>query len=173
MYGRKQRTRRLAWVLVSMLVVFMLTACGAKPADTAPEQTAPEQTTPEQTQPEQVTPEPAEIRLEDVGIALDQVKAITVSVNPPGTTIELGESEQGKTLELMRNVVIQEQDDSYTEYDGQCVQYTLVMQSGETHIVSFFNPFVVVDDTGYRADCDACTGLSEIGSDIASRENEG
>ena len=60
----------------------------------------------------------------------------------------------------LRDVVIYQKDDSYTEYAGQGVIYTLTMTDGTQTTVMAYNPFLVIDGVGYRTKYQPCEALN-------------
>ena len=57
-------------------------------------------------------------------------------------------------------MVIYQKDDSYTEYAGQGVTYTLTMTDGTQTTVMAYNPFLVIDGVGYRTKYQPCEALN-------------
>lgn len=169
--------RRMLCMMIAVLLTLTLAACGKEPAESSEHAKKPEQVDPEKlrpTQPDEPTqpdqpaqsePGPGEIRLGDVSFAIDDVKSITLQTDLSGTTVELGERERGKFLDMLREVRLQEQDDSFSELDGQNRVYTVELQAGREHTFSFIRSgeiIVVVDGVGYRSDCDAASALTEF-----------
>ena len=62
--------------------------------------------------------------------------------------------------ELLRAVTCRERDDSYTEYAGQAVTFTLHLTDGTTTRVMAYSPFLVIDGAGYRTDQAPCEALN-------------
>ena len=53
------------------------------------------------------------------GLTTEEISAATVQLQPPDKTLQVEELD--RLVELLRDVVIYEEDDSYTEYGGQAV----------------------------------------------------
>lgn len=87
-----------------------------------------------------------------------KLASAAVRLIPPDMTIRLPETE---TLAgYLRDVVIYQKDDSYTEYAGQGVTYTLTMTDGTQTTVMAYNPFLVIDGVGYRTKYQPCEALN-------------
>lgn len=95
----------------------------------------------------------SELRTEDIA-------SVTVEITPPGKTAELENITE--FVAAVNKVVTYEKDDSYSEYVGQAVVYTIKLKDGRVITVSALNPFVVVDGVGYKADDESCNTLSSI-----------
>ena len=57
-----------------------------------------------------------------------QIIYSTVQLSPPNITIQI--TEINELVDLLKYVVIYNEDNSYTEYSGQAVTFTLVMADG-------------------------------------------
>lgn len=64
----------------------------------------------------------------------------------------------------LREVVIYRQDDSYTEYEGQGVVFTLALADGTQLEVTAYNPFLIIDGVGYRTKYEPCEALNSYGN---------
>lgn len=87
-----------------------------------------------------------------------QIVSATVQLSPPYKTIQITEIKE--LTDLLNDVVIYMKDDSYTEYDGQGVTYTLVMTDGTQTSIMAYNPFLVIDGVGYRTKYEPCEALN-------------
>ena len=59
---------------------------------------------------------------------------------PPDVTLELDEAEMGTLAELLGEVRITRPDQSWTEYAGQAVQFTVTFAGGTETEVTAYNP---------------------------------
>lgn len=87
-----------------------------------------------------------------------------VHLSPPDVTLELDRAEMEELAGLLRAVVVYERDDSWTEYAGQAVTYTLELDGGRTCTVTDYNPFLIVDGVGYRTKYEPCEALNSFGN---------
>lgn len=102
--------------------------------------------------------------------ALDasQIAYAQVQLLPPDKTVEIADTEA--LAALLRDVVIYERDDSYTEYSGQAVIFTLTM-TDETQVeVMAYNPFLVIDGAGYKTKYAPCEALNGYGNQLLGTE---
>ncbi len=87
-----------------------------------------------------------------------QIAAATVRLIPPDKTVQITELEE--LVSYLRDVVIYREDNSYTEYDGQGVIFTLTMADGTQTEIMVYNPFLVIDGVGYRTKYEPCEALN-------------
>ena len=87
-----------------------------------------------------------------------QIVSAEVRLTPPDKTIRITEIEE--LADLLRGVVIYHEDNSYTEYSGQGVIFTLVMTDGTQTSIMAYNPFLVIDGVGYKTKYEPCEALN-------------
>lgn len=90
----------------------------------------------------------------------------TVCLTPPDATLEIPDIE--KLTGLLQNVVVYSRDDSYTEYCGQGVTFTLTFADGTQTQIMAYNPFLVIDGAGYRTEYAPCEALNQYANDLLS-----
>lgn len=95
-----------------------------------------------------------------------EITFATVGLTPPDTTLEIPDVE--KLTGLLQDVVVYSRDDSYTEYCGQGVTFTLTFADGTQTQIMAYNPFVVIDGAGYRTEYAPCEALSQYANDLLS-----
>ena len=87
-----------------------------------------------------------------------QIIYSTVQLSPPNITIQI--TEINELVDLLKYVVIYNEDNSYTEYSGQGVTFTLVMADGTQTSIMAYSPFLVIDGVGYKTKYEPCEALS-------------
>ena len=87
-----------------------------------------------------------------------QIVSATVQLSPPGKTIQITETKE--LVDLLKDVVVYNKDNSYTGYSGQGVTFTLVMADGTQTSIMAYNPFLVIDGVGYRTKYEPCEALN-------------
>ncbi len=87
-----------------------------------------------------------------------QIESATVQLSPPDKTIQIMEIKE--LVDLLKDVVIYNEDHSYTEYSGQGVTFTLVMTDGTQTSIMAYNPFLVIDGVGYKTKYEPCEALN-------------
>lgn len=102
------------------------------------------------------------------GLEAGDLRAASVRLSPPDVTLELTEAEREELAGLLQKAVTHRRDDSWREYAGQGVTYTLEFADGTVRTVTEFYPFLIVDGVGYRASHDPCQALSQFGNRILS-----
>lgn len=86
------------------------------------------------------------------------IAAATVILSPPGQTIDIQDTEM--LASLLRDVVIGKEDDTWGQYNGQWVGFTLTMTDGTQLEVGAYNPFIVIDGVGHQCEYRPCEALS-------------
>ena len=88
----------------------------------------------------------------------------SVRLTPPDETVPIAETDT--LVSYLRELVIGRKDQSYTEYSGQAVTFTLVLADGFRQEILVYNPFVVINGTGYRAKYEPCERLSSYANGL-------
>ncbi len=88
----------------------------------------------------------------------------SVRLSPPDETVPIAETDT--LVSCLRELVIGRKDQSYTEYSGQAVTFTLVLADGSRQEILVYNPFVVINGTGYRAKYEPCERLSSYANGL-------
>lgn len=88
-----------------------------------------------------------------------QIVSAVVRLTPPGETIRI--TEMTELVNLLKDVVIYNEDNSYTEYCGQGVIFTLTMADGTQTSIMAYNPFLVIDGVGYKTKYEPCEALNQ------------
>lgn len=97
-----------------------------------------------------------------------EVSSCTVHLVPPNETIQI--KEINELVKLLKNVVIYEEDNSYTEYRGQGVTFVLKMVDGTEVSIMAYNPFLVIDGVGYRNEYEPCEALNVYANRLLTAE---
>ena len=92
------------------------------------------------------------------------ILSATVLLAPPDTTLEIPDT--AELAEYLNQLVIYGRDDSYTEYAGQAVLFTLHLADGSTTDVVAYNPFLVIDGVGYRTKYEPCEALNRYANEL-------
>lgn len=98
-----------------------------------------------------------------------EIESATVRLIPPDKTIQI--MEKGELADFLNDVVIYNRDDSYTEYDGQGVIFTLTMSDGTQTEIMAYNPFLVIDGVGYRTKYEPCNALNSFANRLLREED--
>ena len=92
------------------------------------------------------------------------ILSATVELMPPDVELEVSDTE--KLAELLRQVVIYRQDDSYRDYAGQAAVFTLSMDDGTVVEITGYTPFVIIDGVGYKAKYEPCEALNSYANTL-------
>lgn len=98
------------------------------------------------------------------------ISSAAVELMPPDVSLNIPETE--KLAELLSSVVIYRQDDSYKDYAGQAVVFTITMRDGTVMKITEFTPFVIIDGIAYKAKYEPCQALNSFANAFLS-ESEG
>ena len=74
--------------------------------------------------------------------------------------------ETDRLIALLQDVVIYEEDNSYTEYAGQAVTIQLTMSDGTQTSITEYNPFLIIDGIGYRTEYEPCEALNRYANEL-------
>lgn len=105
------------------------------------------------------------------GLTTGEVTSATVELYPPDATLELTQEEIKELVPILNRVITYQRDDSYGEYVGQAVIFTLTKTDGTQLRVQAYNPFIVIDGEGYRTKYGPCEELSQLGNDLLRKSN--
>ena len=94
------------------------------------------------------------------------ITAASVTLMPPDVTLELDGAEIGTLAELLGDLRITWPDQSYTEYAGQAVRFTVTFADGTETEVTDYNPFLIIDGTGWRTAYGPCEALNSFANDL-------
>lgn len=81
-------------------------------------------------------------------LEVTDIKSASVELFPPGETIQIAEF--GELVKYLNDIVIYNEDNSYTEYNGQVVTFIITMTDGTQTTIMAYNPFLVIDGVGYK-----------------------
>ncbi len=99
-------------------------------------------------------------------VASDVVSA-TVTLSPPNKTVQIDDIE--KLVSLLHDVVIYEKDNSYGEYNGQSVSFTLTMTDGRMEQARPFGDFFVINGRGYKTKYKPSENLNNYANELFNR----
>ena len=94
------------------------------------------------------------------------IAAASVTLMPPDVTLELDEAEIETLAELLGDLRITRPDQSYTEYAGQAVQFTVTFADGTETELTDYNPFLIIDGTGWRTAYGPCEALNRFANEL-------
>lgn len=98
-----------------------------------------------------------------------EIVSAAVRLTPPDKTIQITEIE--KLVDYLNDVVIYDKDNSYTEYSGQGVIFTLTMADDTQTEIMAYNPFLVIDGMGYKTAYEPCEALNQYANRLLNQED--
>lgn len=96
------------------------------------------------------------------------IVSATVRLSPPDKTIQIENIEE--LARLLNEVVIYNEDNSYTEYAGDAAFFTLFLSDGTQKEIVPFYPFLVIDKVGYKTKYEPCEALSRYATALSNGE---
>ncbi len=93
-----------------------------------------------------------------------QIMSAKVSLTPPGKTVEIEDIPE--LADYLNDVVIYNVDNSYTEYSGQSVTFTLTMVDGNQTEITAVGPFFIINGVGYKTKYGLCEVLCEYANEL-------
>lgn len=100
------------------------------------------------------------------GLRADEIQWVKVELSPPGTTHYLTQEEIAQLAPLLNRVVTHRRDDSWRDYNGQAVVFTIRKTDDSLLTVMPYNPFIVIDGVGYRTEYTPCEALSHFANTL-------
>ena len=100
-------------------------------------------------------------------LSINEIERVDVELFPPGKKITLTVEEITRLVPLLHDVVTYQEDPSYNQYDGQAVVFTILKKDGMTNTVMAYNPFIVLNGTGYRTQYKPCEQLNNFANELA------
>ena len=100
------------------------------------------------------------------GLEAADIASASVTLMPPDVTLELDETEMGTLAELLGDLRITRPDQSWTESAGQAVQFTVTFAGGTETEVTAYNPFLIIDGTGWRTAYEPCEALNRFANEL-------
>ena len=89
---------------------------------------------------------------------------------------EPSDSNHGITLKEAKSnfskfgACVYNKDNSYTEYAGQAVIFTLSLADGSQVEIIAYNPFIIIDGIGYKCKYEPCEALNHYANELMTRE---
>ena len=100
------------------------------------------------------------------GLKAEDIRQARVRLMPPDVEYILTEEETEELALLLREVVLYRRDDSYREYCGQGVLFTLTLEDGSRVEAMAYNPFFVLNGEGYRTKYGPCEVLNQFANQL-------
>ena len=90
-----------------------------------------------------------------------------VYILPEDVYAELDNNEISELISLLNESKTYLKDDSYGEYYGQSITYTIIKKDKTKIEIKPFNPFLIIDGNGFITDYNNCEELQQLGNNIA------
>ncbi len=97
-----------------------------------------------------------------------EIQSVSVRLTPPDLEIQLSEDEIHTLVTLLSQNVVYRKDNSYSNYSGQDILFTITKRDQTTLTVHACNPFLIINETGYRCKYEPCEALSAFANGLIS-----
>ncbi|WMJ88214.1 hypothetical protein [Anaerocolumna sp. MB42-C2] len=104
-------------------------------------------------------------------LTTNEISEVTVKLMPPDITFDLTDADIAELVKIVNSCVIYMKDNSYTDYVGQAVHYTINKKDGTTIEITAYNPFLIIDGVGYKTKYGPCEELNSLGNKILNTNN--
>ena len=102
-------------------------------------------------------------------LSAEEISSATVRLLPPDDTVTITDIDE--LVGYLNNIVIYEEDNSYSEYNGQVVIFTITKTDGTQVEINALNLFVVIDGVGYKCKYKPCEKLSSYANELSDKSN--
>ncbi len=103
-------------------------------------------------------------------LVASDIASATVTASLPNKTVQVDDIEN--LVSLLRDVVIYEKDNSYTDYYGQWVSFTLTMSDGTEKQANPFGDFFIIDGTGYKTKYKPSERLNNFANELLEKATD-
>lgn len=98
----------------------------------------------------------------------EDVTSFLVTLRPPDDQFTITDEQAiSELVDILNEVKVLEEDNSYTDYDGQWVEFELTMTDGSSNTIATYNPFIIIDGVGYKTESEPCAKLNSFGNDFS------
>lgn len=103
-------------------------------------------------------------------LSASDVQSATLYAVPPSQEMELrDQTALAELVEILNSVKVYEKSDEGRNYAGQLVRFTLTLKDGTVLNVGANNPFLYINEIGYKTTYGPCQRLNELGNRLLSR----
>jgi hypothetical protein len=100
-------------------------------------------------------------------LKIDDIKKVEMLVQPPNKVVEITDRKQlEKFIIILNKIVLYKKDDTWKEYSGQSVQFTITKNNGDIITVWEYNPFIILDGVGYKTKYEPCEELNKFANSL-------
>lgn len=99
-------------------------------------------------------------------LSVSEISKVSVELLPPDVTLDLNAGQIEKLVQILHQVVIYKKDNSYSEYSGQAVIFTITRIDGSLLTINAYNPFLIIDRIGYQTKYEPCEDLNHLANQI-------
>jgi len=94
----------------------------------------------------------------------EDIVSAKVTLTPPEKTVTIEDKEE--LAALMNALVTYNRDQGYLECCGQGVVFELTLADGKTQSINAYNPYLVIDDVGYKTSYEPCAKLADYANGL-------
>ncbi len=98
------------------------------------------------------------------------VESATLYAAPPSAEIAISDQQiLSELVDILHSVKVYDKSEKGREYDGQLVRFTLTLKDGSVLNVGAYNPFLYIDEIGYKTAYGPCQRLNQLGNRLLLR----
>ncbi|NLO82914.1 MAG: hypothetical protein GX094_07650 [Clostridiales bacterium] len=100
-------------------------------------------------------------------LSASEIVSAELFIIPPDVTITI--TDKGdivKLANILKEITIYREDNSGRDYDGQLVEVTIELKTGETHIIGAYGSFLFLNGKCYRTKYEPSQKLNAFGNGI-------
>ena len=104
-------------------------------------------------------------------LSASEIVSAELFIIPPDVTITI--TDKGdivKLANILKEITIYREDNSGRDYDGQLVEVTIELKTGETHIIGAYGSFLFLNGKCYRTKYEPSEKLNAFGNRILKNQ---
>jgi len=105
-------------------------------------------------------------------ISTGKIQSVQLIANPPGKKTMLSDKEIIQFCRLLDNVVLNEKTGCYSDNTGQWIQFNITFQDGGKSWAAAYNPFFIIDGTGYNTDYKPCEEINVFANKVLQKRSK-
>ncbi len=98
------------------------------------------------------------------------IASATLYAAPPSAEIAISDQQiLSELVDILHSVKVYDKNENGREYDGQLVRFTLTLKDGSVLDVGAYNPFLYINEIGYKTAYGPCQRLNQLGNRLLLR----
>lgn len=103
-------------------------------------------------------------------LTASDIASATLYAVPPSAEIAISDQQiLSELVDILHSVKVYDKSEEGREYAGQLVQFTLTLKDGSVLAVGAYNPFLYINEIGYKTAYGPCQRLNRLGNRLLLR----